>query len=108
MFRKLSAEEEIEFREYARENYAAGTKISEVWHPATRDECEKINEEQLKETRQSAIAHYINSQFECLQLELLGESELLSIKITSPHGTTKWMNINTAQAERIQAIIIEG
>lgn len=44
-FMKLSAEEEIAFRNWARENYKANSPINEVWHPVVRDECRAINEE---------------------------------------------------------------
>jgi hypothetical protein len=44
-FRKLSSEEELEFRAWARENYEPNGNISELWHPVVRDECEKINNE---------------------------------------------------------------
>ena len=45
MFRELSKEEENEFREWARINYASGSEISTLWHPAVQDECNKMNQE---------------------------------------------------------------
>jgi len=47
LFRKLSFDEEIEFRTWARENYIPGTTINKLWHPITRMECEKMNIEQI-------------------------------------------------------------
>jgi hypothetical protein len=44
-FLKLSAEDEIKFRNWAREEYRANTPIKETWHPIVRDECKKINGE---------------------------------------------------------------
>jgi len=46
-FCKLSPDEEIEFRKWARENYIPGTTINELWHPITRMECEKMTIEQI-------------------------------------------------------------
>jgi len=45
MFRLLNKQEEAEFRLWARQNYAPGTEISEVWHPVVRDECRRMCEE---------------------------------------------------------------
>jgi hypothetical protein len=45
MFRELSADEQVDFRRWARVNYKAGQPINEVWHPVTRDECDIINRE---------------------------------------------------------------
>lgn len=45
IFRNLSAEEEKEFRQWARENYIRFSPISGVWHPTVQDECRKMNEE---------------------------------------------------------------
>jgi len=44
LYRKLSAEEEKIFRQWARDNYAPNAPIKEVWHPVVKDECRKINE----------------------------------------------------------------
>lgn len=43
-FRELSAEEEAEFRQWARDNWKPGDKISPVWHPSVRDEIRLILE----------------------------------------------------------------
>ena len=43
MFRDLTAEEEKEFRQWARENYVALQPIQGIWHPVVQDECRKIN-----------------------------------------------------------------
>lgn len=45
-FRQLNESEKKEFKQWARDNYTPGDKISELWHPIVRQECEKINEEQ--------------------------------------------------------------
>jgi hypothetical protein len=47
-FMRLSVEEEVGFRNWARENYRANTPINETWHPVVRDECKAINEEAKK------------------------------------------------------------
>lgn len=44
-FKKLSPEEEIQFRSWARENYIPGGEISSLWHPVVREECDLINQE---------------------------------------------------------------
>jgi hypothetical protein len=46
MFRVLSEEEKVSFRQWARENYKPGDAISSIWHPVVREECEKMNNEQ--------------------------------------------------------------
>ena len=45
LFRELTAKEEREFRQWARDNYQAFEPISGVWHPVVQDECRKINEQ---------------------------------------------------------------
>lgn len=45
MFRKLSEEEEKDFRQWARDNYKPLTKIEGIWHTVVQDECVKINKE---------------------------------------------------------------
>lgn len=44
-FRKLTADETFEFRQYIRQTYKPGDPIDPVWHPVCRDECRKMNEE---------------------------------------------------------------
>ena len=44
MFRLLNEKEEADFRLWARENYAVGAEISELWHPVVQDECRRICE----------------------------------------------------------------
>lgn len=44
-FRKLSKEEEADFRSGARESYKPFSEIKGIWHPVYQDECKKINEE---------------------------------------------------------------
>lgn len=44
-FRTLTAEEEIEFRRWARENYVVDSKTNDLYHPCVQDECRKMNEE---------------------------------------------------------------
>ena len=43
MFKDLTPEETIEFKEWARKNYVPFALIPEIWHPVIRDECVKIN-----------------------------------------------------------------
>jgi len=45
MFRKLRAEEEKSFREWARSNYIPFSPIEGIWHPVVQEECVKINKE---------------------------------------------------------------
>ena len=45
MFRKLTPEEEIAFKQWARENYVPFSEIKGIWHPVIQDECVKINKE---------------------------------------------------------------
>jgi hypothetical protein len=42
-YRKLSPEEEIDHRNWAKENYKPGQDIDGRWHPTVQDECVKIN-----------------------------------------------------------------
>lgn len=44
-FKKLTADEEKQFRADARKIYEAGSEIPDEWHPVYRSECEKINRE---------------------------------------------------------------
>lgn len=44
-FRELTDEETISFRLWARMHYQPGTEVNSAWHPATRKECAKMNEE---------------------------------------------------------------
>jgi hypothetical protein len=45
MFRELTEQEQKEFKEWARKNYAPHSKIDELWHPVIKHECLKINVE---------------------------------------------------------------
>lgn len=47
-FIKLNAEEESEYRQWARDNFEAGQPASPAWHPVVRDEWSKLV---LDETR---------------------------------------------------------
>lgn len=44
-FLELTDEQIHEFRAWARANYTPGTPINALWHPVTRDECERMNTE---------------------------------------------------------------
>lgn len=44
-FRDLGADEEAEFRAWARDNYQPLGPIDTLWHPSIQDECAKINAE---------------------------------------------------------------
>ena len=48
LYAKLSATQEKEFRQWARDNYTPGSHINKVWHPVVQAECHFINIEQLK------------------------------------------------------------
>jgi hypothetical protein len=45
LFRDLSEEEEMEFRQWARDHYEPYTEIKGVWHWTVQDECVKINKQ---------------------------------------------------------------
>lgn len=47
MFRKLNKKEEKDFRRWARDNFKLNTEIDDGWHPVVRDECRKMNEENV-------------------------------------------------------------
>ncbi len=51
LFKELDSEEEVAFKQWARENYKPFGDIKGSWHPAVVAECAKINQE----------AHFINS-----------------------------------------------
>jgi hypothetical protein len=44
-FKTLTADEDKQFREWARENWSPGDPINPVWHPVVRDECRTMAEE---------------------------------------------------------------
>ena len=44
-FKTLTKEEEIPFRQWARENYNPGNEVKSIWHPSVRDECLRMNQE---------------------------------------------------------------
>lgn len=46
LFKDLNENQEAEFRQWARDNYAPFTPIEGIWHPVIQDECAKINAEQ--------------------------------------------------------------
>jgi hypothetical protein len=48
LYKKLTEEEEIEYREWARETYTPLTEIHTVWHPVIKDECNRMNEEIIR------------------------------------------------------------
>tara|TARA_R110000772_G_scaffold118308_1_gene223942 strand:+ start:323 stop:724 length:402 start_codon:yes stop_codon:yes gene_type:complete len=45
LFRELSYDEELEFRQGARDSHKPGDIIETLWHPVYRDECGIIDEE---------------------------------------------------------------
>ena len=46
LFRDLTDEEEVEFRQWARDHYVPFSEAEEIWHPVVRDECNIINQEE--------------------------------------------------------------
>ena len=42
-FKELTRDEIADYRQWARDNFKAGDEINPVWHPAVREECERIN-----------------------------------------------------------------
>lgn len=45
LYRELSADEEREFRKWARDNYQPLSDISGLWHPVIQLECQQMNRE---------------------------------------------------------------
>jgi len=45
LFKDLTTEEEIEFRQWARDNYICFSDISGIWHIIVQNECQKMNSE---------------------------------------------------------------
>jgi hypothetical protein len=45
LFRELSSEEELSFRQWADENYVPFSEINGVWHPVIQARCAEINKE---------------------------------------------------------------
>jgi len=45
MFRQLTPDEEVTFRQWARENWHAGKPVNPTWHPVVREECDLIRDE---------------------------------------------------------------
>jgi hypothetical protein len=46
MYKKLNKEEELKFRQWARDNYSPMEHdIKATWHPVIVDECNKIKQE---------------------------------------------------------------
>lgn len=45
LFKDLTTKEEIEFRQWARDNYICFSDISGIWHTVVQDECQKMNSE---------------------------------------------------------------
>jgi hypothetical protein len=43
LFTELTHEQEVIFRQWARDNYEPFADISGVWHPVVQDECVKMN-----------------------------------------------------------------
>ena len=44
MYRDLSDEAKVRFRQWARDNHKAGQDINELWHPVIKDECRIMDE----------------------------------------------------------------
>ncbi len=50
MFRELSSDEEKAFRQHSRDTFDPSTDVvNPVWHPVSRDECNKMITEYLNE-----------------------------------------------------------
>ena len=43
MVRTLTPEQDIEYRRWAQLYFKPGKRISPLWHPVVKDECNKIN-----------------------------------------------------------------
>jgi hypothetical protein len=49
MFKSLTAEEEVRFRQWARDNWKPGDEICVVWHPIVRHEIATMEVENWRE-----------------------------------------------------------
>tara|TARA_Y100000296_G_C5095978_1_gene217381 strand:+ start:642 stop:815 length:174 start_codon:yes stop_codon:yes gene_type:complete len=45
LFRSLDETEEIEFRQWARDNFKVTDEVKSIWHPVVQDECLNMIEE---------------------------------------------------------------
>lgn len=74
IFRDLNEEEEVEFRQWARDNYEPFSEVSTIWHPVVRDECIKINKEIsdiVEETEVIATGYVLTPEEHTESLQLL-------------------------------------
>jgi len=56
LFRSLTDEEELEMRVWARDNYELLSEINALWHPVVREECNRMNDEHLRDSTNSFLA----------------------------------------------------
>ena len=52
IFSPLTEEAEVEFRAWAHKFYPPLTDINGVWHPVMQDECVRINEKYIEDTKE--------------------------------------------------------
>jgi hypothetical protein len=64
LFRHLTNEEEVKFRQWARENYVKYSEINPIWHPVVRDECEKINSG-IQSVQSDLLVRPVQSSMKC-------------------------------------------
>jgi len=63
LHRDLAAEEEKEFREWARENWEIGDPVNSLWHPTVVQECAIILDEHVRANTQKYDAGNMDWNF---------------------------------------------
>lgn len=61
LFKQLTEQEVIEFKQWARDNYEPLTEINGLWHPVIQQECKVMNEEadeQFAEALDEALVYF--------------------------------------------------
>ena len=97
LFRGLTEDEAVGFREWAQKNWKPGEPIEALWHPVVRDECLKIlystpgvSPQAITSSLTHLIIDYINNNpFEAeriLKLVMNKESEEVIKTLSSSNG----------------------
>ena len=56
IYKELNEKEIEEFKKWARDNYVPNSEINSAWHPVVKEECKKINDEELQQEWEKDIA----------------------------------------------------
>jgi len=68
-FKKLDEEETEEYKQWARDNYVVGDKISSVWHPVVVAQCDRINADHNR-NQDGRIRHVVGDQMKASLLRI--------------------------------------